>query len=400
MESAGKRKKHILIIVENGIVPIDRRVWQEAKTLLYNNYDVTIICPKGLTSNDTYEYKEGIHIYRHSLPREEESTIGYLKEYFVALFCEWFLSLRLFIRKPFDVIHACNPPDNIFLIGIFYKLFGVKFIFDHHDLAPEQYLTKFGRKDFLYKVLLTLEKLTFRLADISIATNNSYKEVAIKRGDMNPEKVFIVRNGPELDKFKKVPDKKSLKYGKKYLVGYLGTMGKQEGIDLLLETIGYIVRKKERKDIHFTCVGRGPALNYFRKLSESMNLSSYINFTGFISDKEVLEILSTSDICVNPDTPGEFNDKSTMIKIMEYMALGKPIVQFDLKEGRFSAQEASLYAKKGSIKDYSEKILELINNESLRKKMGDIGLRRIMDKLDWKYSTSNLLNAYKALALK
>ncbi|GAH65170.1 unnamed protein product, partial [marine sediment metagenome] len=256
---------------------------------------------------------------------------------------------------------ACNPPDNIFLIGIFYKLFGVKFIFDHHDLVPEQYLTKFGRKDFLYKVLLILEKLTFRLADISIATNNSYKEMAIQRGGMNPEKVFIVRNGPELDKFKKVPAKKSLKYGKKFLVGYIGVMGKQEGIDLLLETIGYIVRKKERKDIHFTCIGKGPSLNYLRKLSENMNLSSYINFTGFIPDKEVLEVLSTTDVCVNPDTPCEFNDKSTMIKIMEYMALGKPIVQFDLKEGRFSAQEASLYAKKGSVKDFSEKILMIIN---------------------------------------
>jgi len=397
LESAGKRKKHILIIVENGTVPFDRRVWQEAKTLLYNNYDVTVICPKGITCNDTYEYKEGIHIYRHSLPREEESTIGYLKEYFVALFCEWFLSLRLFIRKPFDVIHACNPPDNIFLIGIFYKLFGVKFIFDHHDIAPEQYLAKFGRKDFLYNILLILEKLTFRLADISIATNNSYREMAIQRGGMNPEKVFIVRNGPELDKFKKVPAKKSLKYGKKFLVGYVGGMGKQEGIDLLLEVIKYIVIEKGRKDIHFTCIGRGPALNYLRKLSENMNMSSYINFTGFIPDKEVLEILSTTDVCVNPDMPCEFNDKSTMIKIMEYMALGKPIVQFDLKEGRFSAQEASLYAKKGNIKDFSEKILTIIDNENLRKKMGDIGLRRVRDKLEWKYSKPNLLKAYKAV---
>lgn len=397
MESAGKRKKHILIIVENAPVPLDRRVWHEAKTLLNNNYDVTVICPKGITCNDTYEYKEGAHIYRHPIPREEESIIGYLREYLVALFYEWFLSFKLFIRKPFDVIHACNPPDNICLIGIFYKLLGAKFIFDHHDLTPEEYLVKFGRKDIFYKVLLVLEKLTFRLADISIATNNSYKEMAIQRGGMNPEKVFIVRNGPELDKFKKVPAKKSLKYGKKFLVGYVGVMGKQEGIDLLLEAIRYIVRKKKRRDIHFTCIGMGPALDYFRKLSINMNLSSYINFTGFISDKEVLEILSTSDICVNPDIPCEFNDKSTMIKIMEYMALGKPIVQFDLKEGRFSAQEASLYAKKGSIKDFSEKILTIIDNENLRKKMGDIGLRRIRDKLDWKYSKPNLLKAYKAV---
>jgi len=397
LESAGKRKKHILIIVENAPVPLDFRVWREAKALLNKNYDVTVICPKGITCNDTYEYKEGVHIYRHSVPREEESIIGYLREYLVALFCEWFLSFKLFIRKPFDVIHACNPPDNIFLIGIFYKLFGVKFIFDHHDIAPEQYLAKFGRKDFLYKILLILEKLTFRLADISIATNNSYKEIAIQRGGMNPDKVFIVRNGPELDKFKKVPAKKSLKYGKKFLVGYVGVMGKQDGIDLLLRVARYIVGKKGRKDIHFTCIGRGSAFNYLRKLSENMNLRSYVNFTGFIPDKEALEILSTSDVCVNPDIPCEFNDKSTMIKIMEYMALGKPIVQFNFKEGRFSAQGASLYAKKGSIKDFSEKILTIIDNENLRKKMGDFGFRRIRDKLDWKYSIQNLLKAYDAV---
>jgi len=235
------------------------------------------------------------------------------------------------------------------------------------------------------------------LADISIATNNSYKEIAIKRGGMNPEKVFIVRNGPELDKFKKVPAKKSLKYGNKFLVGYVGIMGKQDGIDLLLEAIEYIVRKKGRKDIHFTCIGRGPAFNYLRKLSENMNLSSYINFTGFIPQKEALEILSTSDVCVDPDIPCEYNDKSTMIKIMEYMALRKPIVQFDLKEGRFSAQEASLYAKKGSVKDFSEKILTIVNNGDLGKKMGDFVYRRVRDKLDWKYSIQNLLNAYEAV---
>jgi glycosyltransferase involved in cell wall biosynthesis len=397
LESAGKKKKHILIIVENSPAPGDPRVWKEAKTLLDNNYEVTIICPKKSIYNDTYEYKEGIHIYRHSVPREKESIRGYLIEYFAALFWEWFLSLKLFIRKPFDAIQACNPPDNIFLIGIFYRLFRVKLIFDHHDISPEQYLAKFGRHDFFYKALLILEKLTFKFADISIATNDSYKKIAILRGGMNPEKVFIVRNGPDLDKFKKVAANKSLKYGKKFLVGYVGVMAKQEGIDLLLEAIKYIVRNVGRKDIHFTCVGTGPALSSFKKLSKNMNLSDYINFTGYIPDKELLEILSTSDVCVNPDTPNEFNDKSTMIKIMEYMALGKPIVQFDLKEGRFSAQGASLYAKNGSIEDFGEKILTLIDNEDMRTKKGDFGYRRVKDRLEWMYSIPNLLEAYKTL---
>ena len=397
MESAGKRKRHILIVVENAPVPFDRRVWQEAKALLDNNYDVTVISPKGINCNATHEYKEGIHIYRHSVPKEKESIISYMKEYFVALSLEFFLCFKLFIRKRFDVIHACNPPDNIFLIGIFHKLFGVKFIFDHHDLAPEQYLAKFGRKDFFYYALQIFEKLTFKLADVSIATNNSYKETAIQRGGMSPEKVFIVRNGPELDKFRKIPAKKSLKHGKKFLVGYVGTVGKQEGIDFLLEVVRFIVREARREDIHFTCIGGGPALNYLRKLSENMNLTGYINFTGRIPDKDLLEILNTSDICVNPDTPSELNDKSTMIKIMEYMALRKPIVQFDCKEGKFSAQDASLYAKNGSVKDFSEKILTLINNSDMRKKMGDYGYKRIRDELEWKYSVPNLSKAYKSV---
>jgi len=395
--SVGKRKKHVLIIVENLPVPFDRRVWQEAKLLVNNNYDVTIISPKGFNCKKSYEYREGIHIYRHLMPEEKESIIGYLNEYLIALLSEFFLSFKIFIRKKFDVIQACNPPDNIFLIGFFYKIFGVKFIFDHHDLSPEQYIAKFERKDFFYKLLLILEKLTFKLADVSIATNNTYKQVAIKRGGMKSKRVFVVRNGPELDKFRGIPSKESLKYGKKFLVGYLGTMARQEGIDFLLKVINFIVKNIGRKDIHFTCVGGGPALNYFRNILKNIDLTHYVNFTGRISDEELLITLNTCDICVNPDKPNDFNDKSTMIKIMEYMALKKPIVQFNFKEGMFSAQKSSLYAKKNSIKDFSEKILKLVDDKDLRKKMGEFGYERVKNKLEWKYSVPNLLKAYETV---
>jgi len=397
LEFAGKKKKHILIIVENSPVPFDRRVWLEAKALFDNNYDVSVVCPKGINNNDSYEYKEGIHIYRHPVPKEKEKITSYLGEYLVALFWEFFLSFKLFIRKRFDVIHACNPPDNIFLVALFYKIFGVKFIFDHHDLSPEQYIAKFGKKDFFYMALKIFEKMTFKLADVSIATNNSYKEIAVQRGGMNPEKVFIVRNGPELDKLKKMPAKKSLKHGKRYLIGYVGTMGKQEGLNYLIKVIKFIVREKGRKDIHFTCVGGGPALNYLKLLSKNMNLTDYVNFTGRIPDEELFEILNASDVCVNPDIPNDFNNKSTMIKIMEYMALKKPIVQFDLKEGKLSAGKASLYAKKNNIRDFGEKILILVENKDLRKKMGEIGYKRVQYKLDWKYSTPNLLKVYRVV---
>jgi len=392
-----KKKNHILIIVENLPVPFDRRVWREALALKVNGYDVSIICPKGYIFTKKIERINDIYIYRHPVPKEKESFIGYLKEYATALFWEWYLSFKLFIRKPFDVIHACNPPDNIFLIGLFFKVFGVKFIFDHHDLAPEAYLAKFGRKDIIYNLLMVLEKLTFKLADISIATNNSYKEIAIKRGNMGSNNIFVVRNGPELNKFNGIQEKKSLKYDKEFLVGYVGNMGKQEGIDLLLKVVHFITKKKGISNIHFTCVGGGPALNYLRNLAKTMKLTQYINFTGRIPDKELYEILKTSDVCVNPDIPSKLNDKSTMIKIMEYMAFKKPIVQFDLKEGRFSAQKASLYAKKGNTIDFGDKILTLLNNEDLRNKTGNFGYKRIRDKLDWKYSIPNLRKAYRTV---
>ena len=212
---------------------------------------------------------------------------------------------------------------------------------------------------------------------------------------MKPNNIFVVRNGPELNKFNRIQVKKSLKYGKEYLVGYVGTMGKQEGIDLLLKVVHFITKEKSISNIHFTCVGGGPALNYLRNLAKNMKLTQYINFTGRIPDKELYEILKTSDVCVNPDIPSKLNDKSTMIKIMEYMAFKKPIVQFDLMEGRFSAQKASLYAKKGNTIDFGDKILTLLNNEDLRNKMGNFGYKRIQDKLDWKYSIPNLRKAYR-----
>jgi len=394
--SVGKNK-HILIIVENLPVPFDRRVWREAKALHKNNYYVSVICPKGIGYNNSYEKREGIHIYRHYLPEESESILGYLKEYLLALIGEWFLSIRIYLKKRFHVIQACNPPDNIFLIGIFFKLFGVKFVFDHHDLSPEQYVAKFNRRDLFYKILLIIEKLTFKFANVSIATNNSYKKIAIYRGGMRPERVYIVRNGPELSKFKSTLEKNSLRYGKKFSIGYVGTMGKQEGIDFLLDAIDYILNVKNRRDIHLTCVGGGPALSYMRNLANEKNLSQYVDFPGRVSDENLLEILSTSDVCVNPDAPNELNDKSTMIKIMEYMALRKPIVQFDFNEGKYSAKESSLYAKKGDKKDFAEKIIYLLDNPELRKEMGDYGYIRIRDKLDWKYSIPNLLKAYETV---
>jgi glycosyltransferase involved in cell wall biosynthesis len=392
------RQKRVLIIVENLPVPFDRRVWQEATTLQQADYRVSIICPKGKGYERGHEVIDGIHIYRHTLPIEASSALGYAMEYAWALFWEFLLAWRVLLSHGFDVIHACNPPDTIFLIGGFFKLFGKKFIFDHHDINPELYEAKFGRRDLFYKLLVAFERWTFRTADVSIATNESYKRIAIERGGMQPERVFVVRSGPDLRRLKILPPVESLKKGRRFLVGYVGVMGKQEGIDYLLRAVVYIVRELKRTDIHFGLVGGGTELEDMKVYAQSLGVSDYITFTGRIPDQQMLEMLNTANVCVNPDVANEMNDKSTMNKIMEYMALGKPVVQFDLTEGRYSAREASLYAEKNNERDLARKILQLLDDPELRIKMGRFGRSRVENELEWKHEVPKLLSAYQALS--
>ena len=389
--------RKVLIIVENLPSPFDRRVWQEATTLRRNGYEVSIICPTGKGYEKKYEELDGIHIYRHSLPLEAEGALGYLLEYSTALFWEFVLAWKVLFTRGFDVIHACNPPDNIFIVGGFFRLLGKKFLFDHHDINPELYEAKFARRDLFYKLMLVWERWTFRLASVSIATNESYKKIAIERGGMDPERVFVVRSGPKLDRLKILPPVASLKQGRKFLVGYVGVMGKQEGIDLLLQACQYIVCEKKRTDVHFGLVGGGTSLEELKAYAGMLGVAGYVTFTGRVPDHEMLEMLNTADVCVNPDVANEMNDKSTMNKIMEYMALGKPIVQFDLTEGRFSAQQASLYARKNDVVDLAEKILFLLDNPNERVKMGEFGKQRVDNELEWKYEEPKLLAAYDML---
>jgi glycosyltransferase involved in cell wall biosynthesis len=397
MASAGKR---ILFIVENLPSPFDRRVWQEATTLRQNGYQVAIICPTGKGYEEKYECLDGIHIYRHPLPPEAEGALGYALEYSVALYWEFYLSFKVLFSHGFDAIHACNPPDLIFLVGGFFKFFfHKKFLFDHHDINPELYEAKFGRRDFFYRLMLLCERLTFKTADRSIATNESYKQIAIERGGMHPDKVTVVRSGPKLDRLKIIEPVLALKKGRKHLVGYVGVMGKQEGIDYLLRALQYIVEHKNRTDVHFGLVGGGTELTSLQAYAKALGIEDYVTFTGRVSDQQMLEMLNTADVCVNPDVANEMNDKSTMNKIMEYMALAKPIVQFDLSEGRFSAQEASLYACRNDTKDLAEKILLLLDDQVKRKAMGDFGRNRIITELEWKYEEPKLLEAYRLLFL-
>ncbi len=387
-------KRKVLIIVENLPVPFDSRVWKEAISLFKDGYKVTVLCPRGKGYTKGHEILENIRVYRHPMPSEGNTPLGYVWEYGCALFWEFLYVWWIFFRHGFHVIQGCNPPDDIFVVALPFKLFGVKYIFDHHDANPELYFSKYEREDFFYKVQVWLEKLSYRFADVVMATNASYEDLAITRGGLAPEDVFIVRNGPDLETFKPVSSVAALKYGKPYLVGYVGTMSIQEGLDILLDVAQHI-KNSGRRDVHFTCVGGGPGLTSLRQLVMNKNLEDTVNFTGRIPDKDLLQVLSTADVCVNPDKPCQMNDISTMIKIMEYMALGKPIVQFDLKEGRFSAQEASLYANNGDqVADFAAKILWLLDHPTERKKMGDFGRRRVEEELTWGYSVGSLLAAY------
>jgi glycosyltransferase involved in cell wall biosynthesis len=278
-----------------------------------------------------------------------------------------------------------------------FKLLGKKFVFDHHDLCPELYEAKFGRRGLFYRLQLALERCSFRTADIVITTNDSYRRIALERGGVPPERVFVVRSGPCLQRMCLLPPDERLKKGRKFLVGYVGVMGRQEGIDLLLRSVRHIVHYYGRQDVQFVLVGAGTSLDEMRALARHLGVAEYVTFTGRIPDEALLIALNSSDICVNPDVVNDMNDKSTMNKIMEYMALGKPIVQFDLAEGRWSAQRASLYARANDTLNFADKILDLLDDPQQRAQMGEFGRRRVESALAWSHEAPRLLAAYASL---
>ena len=391
------RPRGVLILVENLPSPFDRRVWQEATALRDAGYTVSIICPTGRGFEKKFEAISGIHIWRYALPVEGEGAKGYAMEYAVALASTFWLAWKVLLTRGFDAIHACNPPDLFFLIGGFFKLMGRRFLFDHHDINPELYEAKFGRRGPFHRLLLKLEYWSFRTADVSIATNESYRRIAIERGGMPAERVFVVRSGPSLERMRILPPDDRLKHGRRHLVGYVGVMGKQEGIDYLLAAARHIVVERRRTDVHFGLVGGGTSLEEMKRMATELGIADHVTFTGRVPDEEMLAMLNTADVCVNPDVANDMNDKSTMNKIMEYMALGKPIVQFDLAEGRYSAQDASLYAKRNDAQDFAAKILALLDDPARRAWMGAVGRRRVEEVLEWRHEVPKLLAAYDAL---
>ena len=392
---AGQR---VLFLAENLPCPFHTRVWQEARTVHDAGALVSIICPTAPGYERRHEVRDGIHIYRHPLPFEARRAGGFLVEYSAALFWQFILTWRVFLGRGFDVIHAANPPDLLFLVAAVFKLlFGRKFIYDQHDINPELYLAKFGRSDLFYRLLRRCEACSYRLADIVIATNESYRRIALDRGGVRPGKVFVVRSGPDLTRLRPRPGDPRWKRGRQFGVGYVGVMGRQEGLHHLLAAVDHLVHARGRRDIQFLCIGDGPERPHLMAMARELDIADYVSFPGRLSDDEMVAALCAADLCVNPDDANEMNDKSTMIKIMEYMALGKPVVQFDLTEGRISAQDAALYAKPNDPVDLAGKITALLEDPETRRRMGALGSARVADELAWRYQEPKLLAAYAAL---
>lgn len=396
--AADRKQRSVLIIVENLPVPRDRRVWLEARTLAQAGWKVSVICPATPAWPARRETIEGIEIFRHPLPKEGEGAVGYAVEYGMALFWEFFLAWRVLFARGFDVVHACNPPETIFLVGLFFKLLmGKRFVFDHHDLSPELYVAKFGRKDFFHKLLLKLERWTFKTADISIATNESFRRIAIERGGMAPKDVYVVRSGPDLDRLKIKPPQPALKNGRAFMIGYLGVMNNQDGVDYVLQAMAHIVHDHKRTDVQAALLGDGPELKNLKRMADELGIADYVTFTGWADDSMIADMLNTADVCVAPDPHNDFNDKCTMNKIIEYMALGKPVVMFDLTEGRVSAGDAAVYAQRNDARDLAEKTLSLLEDAEARTRMGALGRDRVERQLSWTHSRPILLDAYDSV---
>jgi glycosyltransferase involved in cell wall biosynthesis len=384
-----------VILVENLSVPFDRRVWQEAMSLRRAGYDVSVICPRGQREDsEAHAVIDDVSIHRYPLRAADGSgSLSYTTEYAMALTGTISILRKLHRRAPFDVVHACNPPDPLILTAIPLRRQGAALVFDHHDLVPELFLSRFGRTGLLYRATFVAERLAFRVADVVLSTNDSYRDIAIRRGRKRPEDVFVVRSAPDPERFRQAAPDPALRDSKPYLVAYLGVMGPQDGVDHALRALAAL--RAKRDDWRAIFIGGGDVLPQMRNLSAELHLSDAVEFTGRIPDTDLIRILSTADVCLAPDPKNPLNDLSTMNKIVEYMSLSRPIVSYDLREARVSAGEAALYAEADDVDDFARCIGVLLDSEELRRRMGAAGRRRVESEISWARSEEVLLAAYE-----
>jgi glycosyltransferase involved in cell wall biosynthesis len=405
------------MLVEN-FYPQDTRVRNEANLLVSAGYDVTVICLKKAGQKNS-EIVNGVRVFR--VPRFElfkktadgepgllgkillkvKSIVGYVSEYAYFTSACFLVSVYVFFKYGFDVIHAHNPPDTLFAVALPYKLIGKKFIFDHHDLCPELYRSRYGTKEsFLTRMMRLTEWCSLKLANVTIATNESYKAVHIERAGKDPKTIFVVRNGPAEGRMNMVTPNPALRGMNKSILCYIGSLNPQDGVDYLLRSLHHVVFNLKREDFHCVIMGSGDSLEDLRGLAKQLKLNGHVNLTGFVSEEDLRANLAAADICVDPDPSSPLNDVSTWIKIMEYMAYAKPIVSFDLKETRYSAQEAAEFVQPNDEARFGEAIVRLMDDASLRKQRGDFGRKRVEEHLQWAVVGQNLIRAYEAVCRK
>ena len=388
----------ILILVENLSVPFDRRVWQESQALIEAGHEVTVICPRG-ARRDTEPYAriEGVEIHRYPLEAATGGPAGYLREYGTALWHSLRLAIKLDRERPFDVVQACNPPDLLFLVALPLKLRGARFVFDHHDLGPELFRSRFAAGGLLLRATELLERATFGLADHVISTNESYRRVAQGRGHVAPDRTTVVRSAPDLSRFVPVAPDAELRRGRSNLVCYLGVMGPQDGVDYALRSLAHLRDDFDHDDVQAAFLGHGDAWDDLVALARELGLDDRVEFTGRVSDADVARYLSTADVCLAPDPKNPLNDVSTMNKIVEYMAMSRPVVSFDLIEARVSAGGAALYATPNDEREFARLIAELLDDPDRRARMGAVGRVRVEQDLSWEHSRRALLSAYETV---
>jgi len=396
------RSGRVLIIVQNLPVPFDRRVWLEATTLTQAGYQVSVICPKAKGFNRGHELLEDVEIFRYPLPFDASSKPGFAAEFLWCFLLTSLLSLRVAVfGRGFDILHACNPPETYWLLGWFWRLFGKAFLFDHHDLSPEMYRAKFHGGGRILQVLLWLEKQTFRQADVVVTTNQSHKEIAIARGGKRAEDIYVVRSGPQLSRFAIYPPDPAWRQGKSRLLVYLGEICKQDGVDHLIRALKLLVERYGHDDFHCVLIGGGPHQPVIQRYAQEIGVANHCTFTGRIPDEALCRILSSADIAIDPDPKNDWTDKSTMNKIVEYMFFGLPIVCYDLREARVSADEAARYVEANNEDALARGILDLSTDSEAQARMRSFGMDRVRRALAWDYSVPPLLAAYeKAMAAR
>lgn len=386
-----------VIVVENLPVPFDRRVWQEACALRDAHWKVTVVCPLTKDYPEKYAVIDGIEIYRHPLPVEANGKFAFLLEYAAALYHEFRLLLKIRKLGPIDVVHACNPPDLIFLAALPFKLAGAKFVFDHHDVSPELYEAKFGSRGLVHSALVFAEWCTFKLADLVISSNETFRQIALDRGGKAADDVVTVYSVPTASRMRRTDPDRSISRGKSLVIGYVGIIGKQDGLDHLVRAVHHLVNTLGERDFQAVVVGDGPALEDIKKLTAELKLEDYITFTGYRSGEELLSTLSAFDIGVIPDPVNPYNDKISMNKVFEYSTLGLPIIAYPLTETKRLLGEAGLFAKGADPVDLANAIHSVMTDPAKREQLAALSAKVAKSDFSWATEASKLVAAYERL---